>query len=365
MIQNTKSEMAGRIKVQMAQITNSAKRFNVRTEEYFHDIEFRAIKDNSLKDFLSVTKSNGIYLWGFNTFNTEYIKRQVENTVDLRYRKGAVGLNHVYLSAGCSDNNVKFYNISTTNINLLKTIDHGAYVNSCFVSNYYQAICLDEGGLATTYDLKSLQKVTSYYKKDEKFYSGIETRDKLIIIGGDKGRIFILGNELEYINSYEDTPYTNSIKEVGEVRRGIILTVNGADGCFIYNIRNPYVPIIPTRILDNDPSEQYFAIVSLESGEGDFAIGGKTADKGLIRIYNLFEEDDNYKTKVLHNIEEREGYNCNIITIKEVRTKTILFGGSTFCTKICLWNYAIWPAQPPHCWTENNHAINDFVPIGV
>ena len=134
-----------------------------------------------------------------------------------------------------------------------------------------------------------------------------------------------------------------------------------SDSVYLHDIQDPYNSI-PTS-LQLLTTDYYYSIISLKSHEGGFAIGGgrKSGDnKGFVDIYHLSEDKIAISITTSGTIE---GNGCMIFSIKELKTRTIVFGGSS-CEEICLWNYAAWPEQYPECWADQtSNDILDFITI--
>ena len=131
------------------------------------------------------------------------------------HMKGAINLDGIAIIAGNNNQNVKIYNItkgSPPTFNILATKIHTNHVYSCFLHNYENAICIDSAGYAMKYNLHTLLQSDFYYAGNEALYSGIQTRDKLVILGDlFGGKIYILD---EYGNQIDIHLYPSSGKSM-------------------------------------------------------------------------------------------------------------------------------------------------------
>ena len=341
-------------------LRNSWKLLHAQTNYYFNQVQYLIQENTALEKLCSITQNDGIYCW--RREGNDYISSHVVDAGS-QHNKGVVSVDGILIMAGYIANNVKIYNITKDTpptFNLLSTHPHTNYILSCFLHNYENAICSDWAGYSKKYNLHTLQQSDFYYSGGKGIYSGIQTMDKLVILGGlDEGKIYILDEYGNQINTHSFSSIA-SIFEITEVRRNILLTANAGSGCYLHNIQDPYNIPDSIHLITGD---RYSTVISLKSNEGDFAIGGwrNSGDKkGFVDIYHLFEDYTlmSIKTYIIETI------NCDIYTIKELRTKIIVFGGDSDCEVICLWNYAAWPEQDPVCWNDKTaDYIIDFIAL--
>ena len=354
---------------------------NARKSEYFIDqLEFYKLPTTYQKEFYTVSKKGQIAHWSWNstirnyTF-TDRIIIPIEDDISLR--RGALTSNGNYIVVGSNSaiyllditNNFTPTNISVEGI----TFNLPAF---CFSQGNHNAICVDYSDTSFQYTAESNTNKLSPFKSifSHRFYMGIETIDKLIVLGTNhrtskdgpwiEGIVILANNGLQYISNIIDYDHVEDvlpIRGITEVRKNILLTANGKCGCFLYNISNLTNIRNPKRILYNT-RYNYYSVISLTSNEGYFAVGGggsNEEDGGFVQIYNL---TDNKEADLLKN-STIEDSGCKIFTIKEIKPKLILFGGSSECM-ICFWNYAAWPDQNSYCWyEEQTTSIYDFISV--
>ena len=283
--------------------------------------------------------------------------------------RGGMNEEGIYVAAGLYSNNtkiydMKYYNYPDHKIKLLQSFSHSGRVRECFFKNSVYAMCCDWDGYIKEYDLSnphSIPTPTIFNKTTDlsQLVSIMETKDKKYIIAGGKYKLYILDAEdgtLTYTLDYSTNGgwYT---RQIAEVRPNILVTADYYTASLhdIGDIQN-----IPTSIKLLDVGD-YDSVIALESNPGDFAIGGVTTitNLGFVYIYHL---EDNQTITTLKYVDNIQRSGCGIVAIKELKRGTIIFGGYSFCIKMCLWNYAAIPNQDPLCW---DHQIDIWDFVGV
>ena len=320
-----------------------------------------------IRAFCTVTWLEGIFYWEFDKNSKTYKSTQmIQGGNENQHHKGEMSSNGIFVVGGYFNNVVKFYNMNTLNdlipkIELLKTVSHTGNVMNCFVQNYTYVICIDKAGYAMKYDLISLEETNSFSLIGGSFRTGIETIDKHIIIG-EIGKFHILDKNLNLLKSHEYSS-TIEINEFAEVRKNILVTVDWISGCYLHDITDKLNPTTFKLLIDE---EAYASIIALKSNVGDFAVGGKRIidNLGLVAIYHLTKDSNEV---IFIKSKERlpgDSSSCNISEIKELKSGSIIFGGTRFCLNICLWNYAASPEQELLCWPDQSvNNLYDFTGI--
>ena len=363
---------------------------NSRKLEYFaflqDQLEFYQLPTTYQKKFYTVSEKCQIAQWSWDPTPTirNYIKTDNFDPFefDITLRRGALTSNGNYIVVG-STSSIYLLDITNnfTHTKVSKTGLAFTLPAFCFSQGNHNAICVDYSDTSFQYTTESNTNRLSPFKSisSHRFYMGIETIDKLIVLGtyhpilnGWIEGIVILDGNGTWLNKSDILLYKYDHKEdvpimrgITEIRKNILLTANGGYGCFLYDISNLNNISNPTRILDNNNDQyNYYSVISLTNNEGYFAIGGVSYNsskkgKGLVEIYNYTENGLCSLKKSI--IIEDSG--CKIFTIKEIKPKLILFGGSSECM-ICFWNYAVWPDQNPYCWYEEQTiSIYDFISV--
>ena len=314
-----------------------------------------------------MTSGEDIWEWSAGDMITP-ITTQIISTND-RYTKGALLRENILVMGGSIDNGngIKIYKIEakTHSLTLISTYKTSGYVKSCFPHIYKKsAICLEYSGIAMKYsEVAEIEELYIDTKVGENFVSGICTMDNIIIIGGNLGWLHMLGESGEILNIYQ-YPSRYSVNQIAEIRRGILLTTDGNNGCFLHNIRNPYAPISTNLFKELD--EHYLSISVLQRGEGHFALGGGGRDDyGFLDIYHL--KGNNLEVDLVRKKEEIQGKGCWINVIREITIGVLVFGGGYNCEVICMWKYAdYWPLALPICWgVHTSDGITDILPMPI
>ena len=161
-----------------------------------------------------------------------------------------------------------------------------------------------------------------------------------------------LYNTLDYSGNGGNNAY-----QIAEVRENILITADWFTAS-LHDSQN-LGPSLKLTGIGN-----YWTITVLESNLGDFAIGGKSLNTNLGFVYIEHLEVDNQTITNLKYVDNIQGTNCVIRTIKELKRGTIIFGGDSGCEEMCLWNYAAIPSQLPLCWDDQtNGYIYDIVGV--
>ena len=335
--------------------------FETETES---EAETEAEGPTTIKAFFSITAHRGFYYWDFNSYLKAFEGYILENKNGVERRSGVYSAEGIYLVAGGENRNVQFYNMTIKNpdipqIQFLYALPQSEQrVNTCFLHGEHP-ICIDSSGYAKKYHFLTTQISEFFYRQGEIFISGTQTREGMVVLGNTKGKLYILDMAGKLLK--EDIYESNwKVQEVIEVRRRILLTADGYSGCFLHNIRNLNTPQ-SVQILNSN--HWYQTIIALQNNQGYFAVGGMRGitEKGFVDIYHL-KDNDNHAVliKSKGNIE-RDG--CVIQSIREIRSKIIVFGGNYACETLCMWNYAAFPEIGPQCWKDQTiDGIFDFVP---
>ena len=301
---------------------NSWKLLHSQFNYYFNQLQYN-IQDNSVvNDFCSITSSDGIYCW--RRVNNIYSSSYVVNPGPLYTRKAALILNGIAIIPG--ERKVYIYKLTKgppPTFTKLATHSHtSGDVNACFLHNYENAICVDYTGYAKKYNYQTLQQSDFYYT-NTKFATGIQTKDKLVVLGTEEGgKIYILEEYGNYINSQLYLS-TSAVHDIAEVRRGILMTAD-VESVYSHNIKDPYNILTSQQLFSGD---KYYSIISLKSHEGDFAVGGirdSGDSKGFVDIYYLSEEN---VLTLIKSKEAMERTNCRIFVITELGVGTIVLQG--------------------------------------
>ena len=356
-------------------IYNSRSSYNIKLFSYRSICEnLHYVRTNPYHQFFTVTNDDGISLWEYEKESEEYKSKQmIAYGESGRLGRGGMNEEGIYVAAGFGSNNtkiydMKYYNYPDHKIKLLQSFSHSHWVYECFFKNSVSAMCCDKAGYIKEYDLSnphSIPTPTIFNKKTDlgKLKSCMVTKDKkyIIIAGGDYSKLYILDAEdgtLTHTLNYS-TNGGSSVKQIAEVRPNILVTVDWFTASLhdIGDIQN-----IPTSIKLPDIG-YYSSVIVLESNPGDFAIGGETSSThlGFVYIYHL---EDNQTITTLKYVDNIQGDHCDIRAIKELKRGTIIFGGYSSCTKMCLWNYVAIPIQDPLCWdVQTDSSIYDIVGV--
>ena len=336
---------------------------NLKLNNIWINNKMHNIEKNNIEGFWCITEK-GISLWQRKESTNIFENRT--NYFPTKYHgKGVTTSDGKYIVGGYGDEDAKIYYITSRliqnppTIELLNTFPHNYFVFICFKYENIYALCADWDGEVKKYNLLTLQQSNFYYKSSERFYSGIQLQNKLVIIGSSLGKLYILdkeGNE-QAVQEYRETQNKDKVWEIAEIRENIIITADGTD-VYLHNINN-LQNIISSKLLDSYYTD---AVISL-SRANYFAIGGgKRNSKGFLDILYLLSDNtiDHKKTRTKDYLE---GAECTITTIKEMRSGIIIFGGYS-CTMMCIWDYGAFSQQIPLCWQVLSDAtIVDFVPL--
>ena len=346
---------------------NSAEYLRVKIKEYLMKIQMDAVQVTSLDGFY-IVHSKGIYFWKYNSASNMFQGTNV-TTDDERQEhwKGVMNLEGIYIVGGFFDYNVKRYDMNQITadpkIQLLNQYSELTLVYSCFKQGYDSAICLTNYNKVIKIDFATGARKSFYSATtEERFRSGIETKDKLLALTTYKGKLILLDGEGNFISSKEYSA-ASSAYEIAEVRGNRLLTADETYGCYLHNIDDPK-NIIPTQLLFV-ATNVYRTVIKLGNKEGDFAIGGRINNEGgFVHIYNLRVGESLTAVKE-QSKENIGGGSCIINVVREIKSRIIVFGGES-CNVICLWYYAAKPAQEPLCWDHLvSGKINDIVPLPV
>ena len=318
--------------------------------------------------FFVVTYNDGIYLWEYEEVLEEYNHIQmiaVEQSGN--HRRGEMNEEGIYVSAGLGSNNVKIYDMKYYNypehkIQLLQSFSHSSNVWECFFKNSVSAICCEWDGYIKEYDLSNPNSIPTpqIFNKTalDALYSCMQTKDKKQIIAGGENKLYILDAEDGTLQNTLDYSANGGsyASQIAEVRENILITADGY-AASIHDSQNMGPSLKLTDI------GYYWTVIALESNLGDFAIGGKSSNTDLGFVYFEHLEVDNQTITNLKYVDNIQGNSCSIYVIKELKRGTIIFGGTSACEEMCLWNYAAIPNQLPLCWDDQTGDIWDIVGV--
>ena len=360
-------------KNELSVMQSSAQSSSYSAELYYFKTKWKdcLITSPILLQFFTVTYNDGISFWEYKKESEEYKSNQmIAYGESGKHRRGGMNEEGIYVAAGLYSNNtkiydMKYYNYPDHKIKLLQSFSHSDRVYECFFKNSVCAMCCDWDGYIKEYDLSnphSIPTPTIFNKTTDltNLTSCMETKDKKYIIAGGYQKLYILDAEdgtLTYTLHY-DANGGYYVWQIAEVRPNILVTADYYTASLhdIGDIEN-----IPTSIKLPDIGD-YYAVIALESNPGDFAIGGyaSSTNLGFVYIHHL---EDNQTITTLKYVDNIQGSYCAILVIKELKRGTIIFGGASYCTKMCLWNYAAIPSQDPLCWDDQTGSIFDIVGV--
>ena len=323
--------------------------------------------------FFTVTDNDfGIYFWEYEKESEEYKSKQmIASAQSGNHRRGGINEEGIYVVAGLDSKNVKIYDMKYYNypdhkIKLLQSFSHSDYVYECFFKNSTSAICCDWDGYIKEYNLSnphSIPTPTTFNKTTalSELVSCMETKDKKYIIAGDKDKLYILDAEDGTLTNTLNYDAYGGYPEQIAVRPNILVTVDGYTKS-LHDIRD--IHNIPKSIKLLDFGKYYRSVIALESNSGDFAIGGEAKSIPFLGFVYIYHLEDNQTINTLKYVDNIQGEDCSIAIIKELKRGTIIFGGSSNCEEMCLWNYAAIPDQDPLCWdVQIGNFIMDIVGV--
>ena len=298
---------------------------------YYKQWKYNIVTNPIPLQFFAVTDNDGIYFWEYEEVSEEYNHLQMISHAQSRgHSRGEMNKEGIYVSAGFQSKNIKiydmkYYNYPENKIQLLHSFSHSNWVYECFFKNSVSAICCDRDGYIKEYDLSNPNSIPTpqVFNKTaiDSLFSCMQTKDKKQIIAGAKNKMYILDavdgtlqNILDYSANGGGSAY-----QIAEVRENILITADGSTAS-LHDSQNLSPSLKLTDI------GYYFTVIALESNLGDFAIGGKSSNTNLGFVYIEHLEEDNQTITNLKYVDNIQGTNCVIRTIKELKRGTIIFG---------------------------------------
>ena len=319
--------------------------------------------------FFAVTITDGIHFWEYEEVSEEYNHLQmISYAQSEKHRRGEMNEEGIYVSAGYSNNNIKIYDMKYYNypehkIQLLDSFSYTNGVSECFFKNSVSAICCDRDGYIKEYDLSNPNSIPTpqIFNKTalDTLYSCMQTKDKKQIIAGGENKLYILNVEDGTVQNTLDYSANggNEVYQIAEVRENILITADFSTAS-LHDSQNMGPSIKLTDI------GYYYTVIALKSNLGDFAIGGMSESTSLGFVYIEHLEEDNQTITNLKYVDTIQGASCDIWVIKELKRGTIIFGGTSACEEMCLWNYVANPNQFPLCWDDQTTGdIYDIVGV--
>ena len=263
----------------------------------------------------------------------------------------------IYVLPDLESTNIGFYDLSSfgTSPVILRSQSGKGYRGACGFMDNDIVIC----ATLTTGDIYKYNITNNYEKvriannnpSGKSFQSVLVTKEKKQILAAHHGCIYIYNSSGAYIG-YSDSSQTHHyMLQMKEIRPNIILA---ADDYYVYshdisNIGN----IIIHKLLDyRDTKTYYETLVVLEGNTGDIAIGGHYWPGTWYGYVELFHLDEDNSTLLPISNKRWVGGDarCRIYIIREIQTGVIIFGGSSKCKDICIWEYAVLPHRDPICF---------------
>ena len=314
-------------------------------------------------EFFTATWSDGIDLWKYDKESGGYNPTNlIEYSKSGKHRRGEMNKDGIYIAPGYYDPNVKiydmkYYNYPDNKIQLIRNFSHTDHVRECFLRNSVTALCCGTDGYIKTYNLTDPYSIPdpTIFKKTttlSPIISCMQTQDKKHIITVGYSMLYILDADNGTLKNTQNFTSNGGryTWQIAEIKPNILITTN-ENTASLHDIRDPHNLSHPIKLHDIG---FYSSVLSLNNNPGDFAIGGRSSRTNLGFVYILHLEEDNQTIITLKSIDNIQGTALIILTIKELKRGTILFGGGYATSKkvMCLWNYFVLPSQEPLCWDD-------------